>query len=212
MVLLTVLFFGPFLFLGALVWRLRRLEAALHPLPPRPPSRPGLWFLGHRADRRLPFQHLFLRLTPSDDGWAARRPDLFTQVDAQGRFYCTLGAGPQGGKLVLEFNRNFDVHDPVSFEEPCACRDLADENARILALLDAATAYNQALDFTAWSLRTGRGYNCNSMMRALADRAGLDTPKFSRHLLLCPGIERGLPPQAFGPGDGGGFAPPPKRV
>ena len=182
---------------GALLWRLHSLEAPRVPLPPRPPSRPGLWYCSHRADVRFPFQHLFIRITPSDGAWAARRPDLFGQSDADGTPYCTLGAGPRDGKLFLEFNRAYDLRDPVGFEEAIPCRNVGEENARISALLDAAGAYGQSLDFAAWSRISGPGYNCNSMIRELAERAGLPGPGFARHFLLCPGIGRGLPKTAF---------------
>jgi hypothetical protein len=182
---------------GALLWRLYSLEAPRIPLPPRPPSRPGLWYCSHRADVRFPFQHLFIRITPSDGAWAARRPDLFSRRDDAGRPYCTLGAGPRDGKLYLEFNRAFDLGDPVGFEEAVPCRDGAEENARISALLDAAGAYGQTLEFAAWSRVSGPGYNCNSMIRTLAERAGQPLPVFAGHALLCPGIGRGLPGSAF---------------
>ncbi|HTA16479.1 MAG TPA: hypothetical protein VK786_01885 [bacterium] len=182
---------------GVLLWRLYSLEAPRVPLPPRPPSRPGLWYCSHRADVRFPFQHLFIRITPSESAWAVRRPDLFGQSDADGTPYCTLGAGPREGKLFLEFNRSYDLRDPVSFEEPIPCRDAVEENARISALLDAAGAYGQSLEFAAWSRISGPGYNCNSMIHELAGRAGLPGPDFARHFLLCPGIGRGLPKTAF---------------
>jgi hypothetical protein len=191
--LLSSLFGAP----GILLWRLYSLEAPRVPLPPRPPSRPGLWYCSHRADARFPFQHLFIRITPPDGGWAARRPDLFSQWDADGTPYCTLGAGPRDGKLFLEFNRAYDLHDPVGFEERIPCRDAAEEDARISALLDAAGAYGQSLAFAAWSRISGPGYNCNSMIHELALRAGQPGPAFARHTLLCPGIGRGLPKAAF---------------
>jgi hypothetical protein len=162
---------------GLLLWRLYSLEEPRIPLPPRPPSRPGLWYCSHRADVRFPFQHLFIRITPSDGAWAARRPDLFGHSDADGTPYCTLGAGPRDGKLFLEFNRAYDLRDPVGFEEPILCRNADEENAHISALLDAAGAYGQSLEFAAWSRISG--------------------PGFARHTLLCPGIGRGLPKTAF---------------
>ncbi|HTB22960.1 MAG TPA: hypothetical protein VK914_09660 [bacterium] len=202
MACLLLVILTPLALLGALLWRLYSLEAPRIPLPPAPPPRPGLWYCSHRADKRLPFQHLFIRITPTDQGWAGRRPDLFIRRDAAGSSYCTLGAGPRAGKLFLEFNRGFDLGDPVGFEEPIPCADALEENGRISALLEAADAYAQALDFTAWSRISGRGYNCNSMIRALAGRAGLPRPRFGRHLLLCPGLGRGLPPSAFAKREG----------
>lgn len=180
-------------YVGRLVW----LEAPRRPLPPEPPSRPGLWFMAHRADRRFPFQHLFLRITPRDPAWAARRPDLFCQVDEGGRTYCTLGAGPRLGKLFLAFNRGYDLGDPVAFEEEAPRLEGGSEDERIAALLDAAQAYRQELEFSAWSRVSGRGYNCNSMVHELAARAALGLPRFARRFLLCPGIGRGLPGDAF---------------
>ncbi|MGH7442956.1 MAG: hypothetical protein ACREKE_09820 [bacterium] len=179
------------------------LEAPQIPLPLRPPSRPGLWCMAHRADRRFPFQHLFFRLTPADPSWATHRPDLFSHQDKEGRYYCTLGAGPREGKLFLEFNRHFDLGEPVSFEGALAPTDggvRGDtdwENLRIEALLVAASAYEQGLGFTAWSRVSGGGYNCNSMIHELAARAEVFLPSFSRIVMLCPGVGKGLPPAAF---------------
>jgi len=188
---------APLLGLALLLWRQFSLEAPQVPLAEVPPSCPGLCFLSHRAHRRFPFQHLFIRITPQDPAWPARRPDLFSRRDAAGRPYCTLGAGPKDGNLFLEFNRGFDLRDPASFTEAIPCRDLAEENARIASLLASHAAYGQALPFAACSRVSGPGYNCNSMMRSLADRAGVPTPAFARHMLLCPGTGRPLPPTAF---------------
>jgi hypothetical protein len=183
--------------LALLLGRLFSLEAPQVPLPESPPSRPGLWYLSHRAHRKFPFQHLFLRITPTDPGWALQRPDLFCGRDAEGRPYCTLGAGPRDGKLALAFNRPTDLRDPVSFEEPIPCSGLEQENARIAALVRAFGDYSQELPFAAFSRVSGPGYNCNSMSRELARRAELPPPGFAAHFLLCPGIRRGLPREAF---------------
>jgi hypothetical protein len=162
-----------------------------------------LWYLSHRADRRFPFQHLFLRITPANGAWAEKRPDLFRQRDAEGRVYCTLGAGPKEGKLRLEFNRGFDLGDPLSFAEPIASRGGPEEDARIAALLESFDAYGQDLDFAAVSRLTGPGYNCNSMVRSLAERAGMPPPHFARHPFLCVGLGRALPQGAFKDGKSG---------
>lgn len=117
--------------------------------------------------------------------------------DDTGRPFCTLGAGPRAGLLHLEFNRAYDLGDPASFEEDIPCRDLREENARIAALLEAAEAYGQGLAFAAWSRISGPGYNCNSMITELGQRASLPRPAFTRYFLLCPGIGTGLPTDAF---------------
>ncbi len=194
--------FAVGLLVGGLLLCLRALEAPLVPLPVRPPSRPGIWFMAHRADRRFPFQHLFLRLTPADPAWVQRRPDLFARLDDGGRPYCTLGAGPVAGRLFLEFNRGFDLADPVGFEERAGTEGPGGEDGAIAALLEAAAAYGQGLTFSSLSRISGPGYNCNSMVHELAARAGLGLPRFARVWMLCPGIGRRLPPRAFrGAGD-----------
>jgi hypothetical protein len=195
---LALLILTPVFLAGAILWRLYSLEAPQVRLPEAPPSRPGLWYFGHRADRRFPFQHLFIRITPTDPSWAVSRPDLFCRRDGGGRPYCTLGAGPRGGLLFLEFNRAYDLGDPASFEEAIPSRDLGEENARIAALLEAAESYGQGLAFAAWSRISGSGFNCNSMITELGRRAALPGPQFTRHFLLCPGIGKGLPGDAFG--------------
>lgn len=192
-----VLILLPMALVGGLLLRLFSLEAPQVPLGPHPPSRPGLWYCSHRATRGIPFQHLFIRLTPADPAWALRRPDLFRTVDGAGRRYCTLGAGPKEGKLFLEFNRSYDLGDPVSFEEPLPGPVGDEENARIAALLASFDAYDQSLEFAAWSRVSGPGYNCNSMTASLARRAGMPGPGFARHRFLCPGLGRRLPKEAF---------------
>jgi len=197
----------PAALLAALLWRLFSLEAPQRRQADPPPSRPGLWYQSHRAHRRFPFQHLFIRITPFDPAWARRRPDLFLRRDAEGMPYCTLGAGPRDGRLVLEFNRGYDLGDPVSFEEPIPSSGVAEEDARVDALLAAFGAYTQDLDFAAWSRVSGRGYNCNSMVSSMARRSGMPLPGFARHGFLCPGLGIELPAKSFRSGRAGAAAP-----
>ena len=174
------------------------LEAPQVWLPPAPPSRPGLWMMSHRAHRKLPMQHLFLRLTPQDQSWAQRRPDLFCHMDDAGLVYTTLGAGPEpreakDRKLALAFNRAPDLADPISLEERLPVEGMAAENAAIEALLAAAGRYHNHLSFVAWSQISGKGYNCNSIIAALCEDTGLPLAKFATWFLVCPGIYLRVP-------------------
>ena len=194
---LIVLLGLPPLYVGWVLWRLRRAEGKLTPLPQPPPSRPGLWMMSHRADKRLPLQHLFLRLTPNNGRWERERPDLFAQRDDAGRAYCTLGAGPVDGKLVLAFNRPPDLGDPISFEEALPLAGPDAENRAVEALLARAAQYPNHLAFRNWSRVTGRGFNCNSMMAALLRDCGLPWPRFVRIHMCCVGYRQRVPKRAF---------------
>lgn len=185
------------LYFAVVLWRLRVAEGCLKPLTQPPPSRPGLWMMAHRADKRFPLQHLFLRLTPSHERWARERPDLFAQRDDAGRAYCTLGAGPVDGKLVLAFNRVPDLTDPIGFEEALPLAGPDAENRAVEALLARAAQYPNHLAFRNWTRVTGRGFNCNSMMAALLRDCGLPWPRFVRIHMLCVGYRQRVPKREF---------------
>ena len=196
--LLILLVVAPALVLaGLLAWQYS-LEAPQAWLPAAPPSRPGLWMMGHRAHRKLPMQHLFLRLTPEDQSWAQRRPDLFCHTDDAGLVYATLGAGPEpreskDRKLALAFNRAPDLGDPISLQERLPVEGPAAENAAIEALIAAAGRYHNHLPFVVWSQITGKGYNCNSIISALCEDSGVPMARFSKWFLLCPGVYLRVP-------------------
>jgi hypothetical protein len=194
----VTLLLGFGVFAGLLILMVARAFFAWAELPQTPPQfpaelRPGLWFCSHRARRAFKYQHLFIKITPSDPSWEQKYPALFKTRDAAGKAYATLGAGPKEGKLALEFNRSFDLKDPVSFEAPCLSKDIEEENRRIEALLRASDTYQNQLPFNAWGPFTGPGYNCNSMMSALADQAKMPRPRFAFRFMLCPGIFRPVP-------------------
>ncbi|HTB34236.1 MAG TPA: hypothetical protein VK842_05200 [bacterium] len=194
----TLLLLTPVLALAALLAWQYSLELPQVFLPPAPPSRPGLWMMSHRAHRSLPLQHLFLRLTPQDQSWAQRRPDLFCHLDDAGLVYATLGAGPEPReakhrKLALAYNRPTDLGDPISLEERLPVDGPTAENAAIEALLAAAARYRNHLPFVAWSQISGKGYNCNSLMAALCEDTGLPMARFATWFLVCPGIYLRVP-------------------
>lgn len=197
MAILALIAAGLGIALLALLQHLRNLEAPFKELPQPPPSRPGIWMMAHRADLKYPFQHLFLRLTPTDQTWVQRHPDLFCNVDDAGLAYATVGAGPLYGKLVLAFNRPTDLGDPIRFEEELFHHDVEMEDASISGMLVITRRYADHLDFSTWSQVTGKGYNCNSMIAALCRHTGLPLARFTRVLLLTPGIERPVPAKDF---------------
>ena len=181
--------------LGAILLRLHSLELPQARPPKNPAPRPGIWFCAHRAKRWISLQHMFIRVTPRDPSWAERYPLVFVHQDSMGTPFCTLGAGPFQGRLKLEFNRHFDINDPISFEEPVPFESLEQENGRIATLLASAARYKQDLPFR--TLPGLHGYNCNSMIAALAHRAGLPLPRFSETFLLCVGTGDPVPDRHF---------------
>jgi hypothetical protein len=185
------------LYVALVLWRLRAAEGRLAPLTQPPPSRPGLWMMAHRADKRLPMQHLFFRLTPSDERWSLERPDLFAQRDDAGRAYCTLSAGPQDGRLVLAFNRVQDLTDPISFAEALPLAGPDAENRAIRALILRSGQYGQHLRFSNWTRITGTGFNCNSMMASLVRDCGLPWPRFVKKHMLAVGFHQRVPKREF---------------
>jgi hypothetical protein len=194
---LTVLLLAALLFLAFILIRLFSLEAPQTRQPVQPAHRPGIWFCSHRARRYIPFQHMYLKITPRDPSWATRYPLVFVQKDAMGVPFCTLGAGPWEGKLKLEFNRSYDLQDPVSFEEAVPSGSIEQENGRIATLLMTAGRYVNPPDFVVVPGVTGTGYNCNSIMATLAHRAGFPLPEFSDIFLLCIGARAPLPESHF---------------
>jgi hypothetical protein len=181
--------------IAAILLRLRSLELPQVKPAQNPAPRPGIWFCAHRAKRWITLQHLFLRISPRDPSWAERYPLVFVHKDSMGNPFCTLGAGPFEGRLKLEFNRHYDINDPISFEEPVPFESLEQENGRIATLLASAARYKQGLPFR--TLPSSHGYNCNSIISALALRAGLPLPQFSKTFLLCIGTGTPVPDRDF---------------
>ncbi len=189
------LFFAAFIIV--LFATIRRGEAPQVFVDGVPPHRLGVWLMAHRASRSYPFQHLFIRITPRDPKIIKKYPQLFTWRDAKGHAYATLGAGPLADKLRLEFNRQPDLRDPISYEAPGAMVDEKIENRLIEALLADARAYDQERPFTTWSPFGGKGYNCNALISALLARQGLHPATFARPLLRCAGLYRPVPNKYF---------------
>lgn len=195
---------GAFLaYLAFVFLYLHRLELPQQAQSANPAPRPGIWFCAHRALRSVPFQHMYLKLTPKDPSWAERYPLIFCRRDSMGAPFCTLGAGPAEGMLRLEFNRAHDLEDPVSFEEACPSQNIEEENGRIASILMCANNYKKQLPFSAVLEGEERGYNCNSICSAIAKRSGLPLPAFSKITWLCYGVKRPLPEKHLSSGPSG---------
>jgi hypothetical protein len=174
------------------IW-LYSLEAPQIRQPEHPFPEPGIHFCSHRAKRWIPFQHMYFKISPRDSRWAQSHPKVFSRRDSSGKAWCTLGAGPRKGRLWLAFNRNFDVADPVSFQEAVLLPSIEEENRVITALLNAAGSYTNNLAFSVLPSIARGGYNCNSMIAALAASAGIGLPRFAGVFLHCLGTGRKVP-------------------
>lgn len=184
--------------LGIFLWHLHSLELPQNRQLRQPAPRIGIWFCAHRARRWIPFQHMYLKITPRDPSWAARYPDIFKNTDSNGAAFCSLGAGPSEARMLrLEFNRHFDLEDPVSFEEQVRLQSIEQENGCIASVLASAASYRGDLEFTTLHGLMGHGYNCNSMMAAVAERSGFGLPGFSGVTLLCIGAGNPVPGEHF---------------
>jgi hypothetical protein len=180
-------------FLGGLLLYLFRLELPQKRQLQQPAPRPGIWFCAHRAHRKFPFQHLYFKVTPRDPSWVERYPNIFLNKDSMGTPFFTLGAGPWEGMLKLEFNRGYDLNDPVSFEEASACESIEQENGRIASLLVCAAKYQKRLHFRTLPHFSSEGGNCNSIVAAIAHRSGIPLPAFCKTFMLCIGIGKPVP-------------------
>jgi hypothetical protein len=180
-------------FLAWLLLHLFRMELPQKRQLEQPAPRPGIWICAHRASRKFPFQHMYFKVTPRDPSWATRYPDVFVHKDSMGTPFFTLGAGPFEGMLRLEFNRGYDLKDPVSFEEACPSESVDQENGRIASMLVCAAKYQSRLPFATLPHFNVGGFNCNSMVSAIATRSGIPLPSFSKIIFLCVGISKPVP-------------------
>ncbi len=177
----------------------RRLGWAVR--PEEKPEGTGLFLQAHYLEDYWPFQHLSLRVRPKSQGlWRRKRPELMKQRDADGLLYFTVGAGPEGDKLVQGFNRKNDVGLPKVYVERLARGSARSEDEQIERLLRWHGGYKARLRFTPipWPWAGGRAHNCNAYSASLL--ALLQVPKPSRlpHRFYLPSFRTPLALDEFG--------------
>ena len=127
----------------------------------------------------------------------------FQNIDASGRRFATLGAGPNGA-LFLEsgINRKRDVNEPSAYRKklsiPC---QYSDEDAAINNLFKLANNYNN--NKVLYTLIPQRffgfvtGYNSNSFISGLGNAAGFDMPNAGNTGALTPGYQNPVPANRY---------------
>ncbi|MCG3145798.1 MAG: hypothetical protein HONDAALG_03474 [Gammaproteobacteria bacterium] len=134
--------------------------------------------------------HAKLLLVPiNQDRW--RGDPRFNNVLPDGRRYAALGAGPEDGYLVSNFNRERDIQlDHNVSSEACPVPDrYGSEDQLIEALLAIDKAYGDRADYEWFPSRFSDGYNSNSYISGLLRAAGVDMPAPPS----TPGYDKPLP-------------------
>ena len=147
--------------------------------------------------------HTLVRITPENQA-AYSNDARFNNVDESGRRYATLGAGPEGGRLVSNVNRESDaaphtggikIDTPASFQS---------EDQFISALFEADSNYGDNLDYDLFPAAEGKGsyfvaddgYNSNSYVSGLLGATGADAPQPP---VTTPGYDKPVPEKEFKP-------------
>ncbi len=170
----------------------------------RPQERPegtGLFLQAHYLEEYWPFQHLSIKVRPKAQSlWQRRLPKLMKHRDADGLRYFTVGAGPEGDKLVQGFNRPMDISLPKVYVERLAKGPARSEDAQIARLLHWHGRFSGAQRFSPipWPWAGGKAHNCNAYTASLL--ALLKVPKPSRlpHRFYLPSFKTPLALDEFG--------------
>jgi RHS repeat-associated protein len=144
--------------------------------------------------------HTLVRITPDNQARYTNDP-RFSNVDANGRRFATMGAGPVSGKLVSEFNRERDAapHEGGSIVQPPKGLN---EDKFIDRLIGLDAKYGDNLDYDLFPAnpqdqkwwRADDGYNSNSYTSGLLGASGAKAP---RPPVSTPGWDKPVPQEHF---------------
>lgn len=148
--------------------------------------------------------HSKIIITPDNQAAYVNDP-RFRQLDARGRRFATIGAGPAGLlRLTYEANRRRDVHAPSSFRKtlnlPC---EYTDEDEAIRRLFELGDIYNR--NRTSYTLMPRRilgvptGWNSNSFISGIGAAAGFNMPAPGETGFPTPGYQNPVPGGLFRP-------------
>ena len=152
--------------------------------------------------------HVSIRIVPRANAvWHAKRPEVFRNQDAQGRWFGTIGAGPMTANdstidcssyaLVSGVNRSNDVETPATALERLQY-DSAIEDQVISRLLELDSNYLDNLVY-CWNPDGRTSFNSNSYTAGLLNAASIPLPMFpSTPLFFHVGWTKPVPVPEFG--------------
>ena len=119
--------------------------------------------------------------------------------DVGGVLTATIGAGPESGRLIYDYNRPTDFYFPARNYTPLtlpAC--YVDEDEAIDALFDFANQYNTSpVPYEAKPKADTPGYNSNSFISGLLQTGGFQIPSPGGWEVVVPGYQYPIPGQFF---------------
>jgi len=157
-----------------------------------------------------PYRHLSIRIVPYDqERWRNLRPADFGNLDAYGKWYATIGAGPPDGDistfcatnstLVSKVNREADVGEVPDWLERLQYMPLQEDEI-IERLFAFDINYSDDLVYECFPDAGTNEYNSNSYVSGLLGAAGLPLPEEpSRNLWRYPGWTKPVPGPEFEP-------------
>ena len=147
--------------------------------------------------------HSLITIIPDNQARYANDP-RFNNVDANGRRFATLGAGPEGGRLVSNINRDTDRVAHQGGHVVNRPNDCANEDTYIDRLFTSDANYPDNLDYDLFPANPGNrrllvaddGFNSNSYVAGLLGATG---GTVARPTVNVPGWNRPVPAASFQP-------------
>jgi len=147
--------------------------------------------------------HTFITIIPDNQARYANDP-RFRNVNANGRRYSTLGAGPERGLLVSNINREKDRVPHTGGHVVARASDCANEDVYIDRLFAYDANYGDNLDYDLFPANPGNrrvlvaddGFNSNSYAAGLLGATG---GTVARPTVNVPGWDRPVPVVTFQP-------------
>jgi RHS repeat-associated protein len=157
------------------------------------------------------FYHASIRIEPNNQVSVNGDTRFLARNWNTGRRLATLGAGPEGGRLVSNVNRPTDIDNSTKTEEVKLDLKGRNEDAVISALFQADSAYGDDLTYQLFPVQDGgfteaagnrngvgtdAGFNSNSYVSGLLEAVGLDVPVLRS---TVPGFDKPVPKVEFMP-------------
>jgi len=146
--------------------------------------------------------HSKIVITPENQARYTNDP-RFQNVDANGKRFATIGAGPEDGSLTYGANRDRDVKLKCENKTPLALpSQYKDEDEAIDQLFNMGDRYNKSrfsyvLFPTDSQDKFRTGYNSNGFIKGIGVAAGFKMP--SNTGAITPGYTFPVPASAFQP-------------
>jgi RHS repeat-associated protein len=145
--------------------------------------------------------HASIRFTPDDQDAYASNPD-FQNTDENGNRYSVLSAGPEGGDLVSDVNRESDL-GPQEGGAEITLPDGVSEDEAFATLSQLDSNYGDNLDYDLFPANEGErkwwraddGHNSNSYVSGVLGAAGINAPNLPG--ANTPGYNKPVPAVNF---------------